>query len=370
MQSIITALVLSLLLFQSSGQGKKTEREFDEMNGPVRFVRVEVEDYRDQPGAPKTETRSFEQIVAYDVSGRVTEAIRGFGKDCVSSRHVFSYDAEGSRTQTICSGSALVAAGKSDPLQPPASPRIYKQVFKIDGAGRRSEIDEYDNTGKLSGKSFYKYDDQGRLNEVIKENYEYYSTPSRCEFKYNDKGLASEKKCQDWDFRGRERSHYAYEYAANGNWIRRTAKNSSVLPDGSVHESTRISYREFQYYSSKEDQAQPQPVGKRFDATKLAPCPPPPKIVRKDGGLFQGSATKRVVPEYPPDAQAARVFGSVVVEVTVNEVGRVISARAISGPVELREASVDAARRWEFTPTMLSGMPVKVIGTITFNFNL
>ncbi|HTF38445.1 MAG TPA: energy transducer TonB, partial [Blastocatellia bacterium] len=121
-------------------------------------------------------------------------------------------------------------------------------------------------------------------------------------------------------------------------------------------------------YPSKEDQTQPQPVAERFDATKLANCPAP-RIVRKGGGVFQGSATKRVAPEYPQDAKAARIFGSVVVEVTVNEAGKVISARSISGPVELRGAAVDAARRWEFRPTMLSGTPVKVIGTITFNFN-
>jgi hypothetical protein len=42
----------------------------------------------------------------------------------------------------------------------------------------------------------------------------------------------------------------------------------------------------------------------------------PPKIVRKPGGTLQGSATRRVEPVYPPPAKAARVSGSVVVEVT------------------------------------------------------
>ena len=36
----------------------------------------------------------------------------------------------------------------------------------------------------------------------------------------------------------------------------------------------------------------------------------------------------------------------------------------------LKDAAVNAARGWKFTPTQLSGTPVKVIGTITFNFNL
>lgn len=95
-----------------------------------------------------------------------------------------------------------------------------------------------------------------------------------------------------------------------------------------------------------------------------------PRIIRKSGGVFQASATTRVEPAYPPLAKAARVSGSVVVEVTVDEEGKVESARPISGHPLLKDAAVNAARGWKFAPTMLSGVPVKVIGTITFNFNL
>lgn len=98
--------------------------------------------------------------------------------------------------------------------------------------------------------------------------------------------------------------------------------------------------------------------------------PEPPKIIRKSGGVFQGSATKRVEPAYPPLAKAARVRGSVVVEVTADEEGNVFSVRAISGHPLLKDAAVAAARGWKFAPTTLSGVPVKVIGTITFNFSL
>jgi TonB family protein len=367
MQTIITALALSLLFFQSSGPGKKTDRDFDELNGPVRSVRVDVEDYQNQPGNPKTATRSFE-IKAYDVSGRATEVIRGFEKECVSSRDVYSYDAEGGRTQTIYADDSLAAGGKSDPSQPPASPLVHKQVFKMNKSGERSEAHEYDNSGKFWRKTLYKYDDKGRVKEEIQEIEETKSIFYHCEFKYSDSGLPSERTCE-YPGLGRERTQYAYELDATGNWIKKTAKVSRIAPNGWVNASTLILHREFQYYSSKEDKAQPQAVAESFDATRLAPCTQP-KIVRKGGGVFQGNATKRVEPKYPREAKAARIFGSVVVEVTVNQVGRVISARALSGPAELREAAVDAAKRWEFSPTMLSGWPVMVIGTITFNFNL
>jgi TonB family protein len=98
--------------------------------------------------------------------------------------------------------------------------------------------------------------------------------------------------------------------------------------------------------------------------------PEPPKIIRKSGGVLQGSAIQRVEPAYPPLAKAARVSGSVVVEVTIDEEGKVFAARAISGHPLLKDAAVAAAREWMFARTMLTGVAVKVIGTITFNFSL
>ncbi len=95
-----------------------------------------------------------------------------------------------------------------------------------------------------------------------------------------------------------------------------------------------------------------------------------PLVIRKSGGVFQSSAVKRVEPVYPPQAKAAKVSGSVLVELTVDEKGGVIAARAISGPPLLRDSAVSAAKGWKFKPTALSGVPVRVIGTITFNFNL
>jgi TonB family protein len=90
----------------------------------------------------------------------------------------------------------------------------------------------------------------------------------------------------------------------------------------------------------------------------------------KQGAVLQGSAIRKVEPPYPFEAKHARVSGSVVVEVTVDECGRVMNARVLTGPAELTGAAVSAAREWRFTPTKLGGRPVKVIGTITFKFNL
>jgi len=92
------------------------------------------------------------------------------------------------------------------------------------------------------------------------------------------------------------------------------------------------------------------------------------KVVRKSAGVLVGSATKRIEPEYPAQARQRGISGKVVVEVTIDEKGQVVSAIPVSGPDLLREAAVKAARRWKFTPTCLSGIPVRVTGEISFNF--
>ena len=97
--------------------------------------------------------------------------------------------------------------------------------------------------------------------------------------------------------------------------------------------------------------------------------PEPPKIIRKANNTLQADAINRVEAVYPPPAAAARVFGTVLVEVSIDEGGNVTSARAISGHPLLKDAAVDAARGWTFKPTLLQGKPAKVVGTLTFNFS-
>lgn len=85
-------------------------------------------------------------------------------------------------------------------------------------------------------------------------------------------------------------------------------------------------------------------------------------------GVLAGKALSRPQPEYPKMARAAGVDGEVVVEVIVSETGVIESARVISGHPLLRDNALAAAKKWVFEPTILDGVPVKVVGTITFNF--
>ena len=100
------------------------------------------------------------------------------------------------------------------------------------------------------------------------------------------------------------------------------------------------------------------------------PPPPAPKPVPKtvSGGVLNGKATSLPKPAYPAAAKAVRASGSVSVQVLISESGSVISASAVSGHPLLRAAAVSAARGARFSPTLLSGQPVKVSGVITYNF--
>ena len=81
-----------------------------------------------------------------------------------------------------------------------------------------------------------------------------------------------------------------------------------------------------------------------------------------------GAPIKRVEAVYPPFARSSRVTGDVVVEITVDDKGKVISAKPVSGPMLLRQAALKAALGWRFTPTTLDGEPIQALGTITFRF--
>lgn len=103
--------------------------------------------------------------------------------------------------------------------------------------------------------------------------------------------------------------------------------------------------------------------------------PPPPKPTPKppqggiiSGGVLNGKAISLPKPTYPAIAKAARASGTVVVQVTIDESGRVISARAISGHPLLQASAVQAAYGARFSPTQLSGQAVKVTGTISYNY--
>src|SRR5437867_309425 len=100
------------------------------------------------------------------------------------------------------------------------------------------------------------------------------------------------------------------------------------------------------------------------------PPPPPAAPVRVGGNIRAPQKTKDVKPTYPAIAQSARVQGVVIIEATIGPTGLVQEAKVLRSIPLLDAAALDAVKQWVFTPTLLNGVPVPVIMTVTVNFTL
>ena len=97
---------------------------------------------------------------------------------------------------------------------------------------------------------------------------------------------------------------------------------------------------------------------------QLVPEPPP---LPRD--VINGKAIALGRPAYPDLARIQGISGTVWVLVDIDETGKVIGASDMcQGPPYLSESAVRAAWQSRFTPTIVSGVPVKVRGLIRFKF--
>ena len=103
----------------------------------------------------------------------------------------------------------------------------------------------------------------------------------------------------------------------------------------------------------------------------LPDAPPPPvQAVRVGGQIKERKKLKNVAPVYPDIAKQARVQGVVILECTISPQGKVTDVKVLRGIPLLDSAAVDAVKQWVYTPTLLNGVPVPVIMTVTVNFKL
>ena len=112
-----------------------------------------------------------------------------------------------------------------------------------------------------------------------------------------------------------------------------------------------------------------------LNVSAVLPPPPPPDIerpqpVRVGGVIREPRKLVHVAAEYPDIARRARVEGMVIIEAMIDERGAVVDARVLRSVPVLDAAALAALRQWRYTPTLLNGVPVRVLMTITFNFQL
>ncbi len=267
-------------------------------------------------------------------------------------------------------------AGKSE-----EGKRLLLETAEYDVNGVKTQNQLYPVTNSpLTGREVYKYDDKGNISEMTLMN--------------KDGSLLS-------------RETYKYDFDTVGNWIKMTT-SVLIIDNGKIgFEPTEITYRMIFYYLDASTAKLVQPDGSAIAAdqqpalpprlavdklktSSLQPLPmsvsftpakpvvvvsssdvaPSPKAVAISGGVLNGKALSLPAPIYPETAKRMHVYGKVGVEVVVDENGQVVSAKAVAGPNALRDVAVQAASRARFSPTKLSGQPIKISGVIEYNFKL
>jgi periplasmic protein TonB len=95
-----------------------------------------------------------------------------------------------------------------------------------------------------------------------------------------------------------------------------------------------------------------------------APAPVAAKTVREP------KLISSVRPVYPATAKASNVQGIVTVSASIDANGKVVSAKALSGPILLRQPAADAVSQWKYSPGLTDGKPVPSQVTVSVEFRM
>jgi TonB family protein len=348
LKKITGLLGFALALAAPTVGANRTDREIHGLKGPVGSLRVEVANLSTDAGKFVEGKRVRTEKIVYDDKGNVAWQTT-YAADLVLSSRFYSNQSDGTQSET-----AHVRKSASPGGGPPGfSTTRFIWTHKSDSSGNRIESTARNNDGAVVRRLEYSYDKSGKLmtvasygdNATLVEKYSYDSTGEineRADF--NDRGSIVEQ------------DSYSYEHDAQKNWVKRITSRKQEGKSIGVE----VTYRTIAYYP---------PIGK-FQVAGVFTPGGVPKGATGPYLVLSSQTTKRVEPVYPITARAAHISGDVVVELIVDEEGDVLSARAISGHPLLKEAALNAAWDWKFSPTIYQGRPVKVIGQIEFHFHI
>lgn len=322
----------------------ETDRVRDGLVGPVRRVRTEIVKLSSESGRVMEGKRAVLEVVSYDIKGNKVE------------NQYFPVE-----------GATLTG----------------KEVYKYDEKGNISEMTMVNEDGSLLSKEVYKYEfdfagnwnkmttsvavvDTGRVSfeptEVTYRSIMYYLDEKMVKMVQPATQLAAQPTSQPAVMKS------ATESASSNPQPKRPADSKKTAADvpASMDRVTQLHSADVRTAGNAETNMRVV-----LESEPPAPAPAPRMILKPvSGGVLNGSAISLPAPFYPDAARRMAMSGTVIVEVVIDEQGKVISARATSGPVSLREAAVQAAQRARFSPTKLSGQPVKVTGVINYKFSL
>lgn len=365
-----------------------SDRDRDGLTGPVRRIRTETAKLSNKNGKPVEGARVALEVAAYDIKGNKTEnAYYPVPGAALTGKEVYKYDEKGN----IVEMTLLNADGSL------ASKEIYTYEFDFAGNWTKmtTSVAVIEN-GKLSFEptevtyrtiSYYLDDNIAKMMQAAQTAAATPAAPTAVASSSPATNAVASTATAPANPNAKT------EMAVSKPAATDSAKPASTLPAASiVKTSVSVTDKQSAPASSapKNDVASNKPAknekesstpaeknenaksGQAGKAEAEQPTQPvaKPPVRPVSGGVLNGKATSLPIPDYPASARSARASGVVVVEVVIDVSGKVISARAVSGPALLQQAAVQAAYRARFSPTMLSGQAVKVSGTINYNFAL
>ena len=322
----------------------ETDRVRDGLVGPVRRVRTAVAKLSTENGKPVEGKESVIEIVAYDVKGTKVE-----------------------NQYFPIAGSTLTG----------------KEVYKYDDKGNISEMTLLNQDGSLLGKEIYKYefDFVGNWNKMTtsvavieggRMSFEPTEVTHRSIMYYLDEKMmkmAQPAVAPPSSVAPTNSTVANKDDKAGSPSTKSVDTKSQALPSVTSRKPVALdSNAGVQLVASNANTTASPSL--RFDAEPPAAPAPRPILKPVSGGVLNGTAISLPSPSYPDTARRLRMTGVVVIQVVVDETGKVISAEVVSGPSLLKDAALQAALKARFSPTKLSGQPVKVSGVINYKFGL
>lgn len=334
---------------------EETDRMRDGLTGPVRRVRTEVVKLSTESGEFAEGKHAVLELVSYDIKGSKVEnqyfPIAGAN---LTGKEVYKYDEKGNISEMTLlntDGSLL-------------SKETYK--YEFDFAGNWSKMTTAVAVIEGGKMSFEPTEVTYRsIMYYLDENMMKMSQPAATSVQPNSSAAVP---AGNTGGAKPENSTAALPKAPINNKANANQKTSSALPSVLTNASDKLgSSNPVEFARGNAN------VGSL--EVKVDSEPPPPAAPRTilkpvSGGVLNGTAINLPAPSYPESARRLRTSGLVTVEVIVDETGKVISAVATGGPMGLRDVAMQAALKARFSPTKLSGQPVKVAGLINYKFAL
>jgi TonB family protein len=360
-----------------------TDREQDGLAGPVRRVKTETAKIAVKNGKPVEGARAVLETTTYDQKGnRVDNAYFLEAGGTLTGKEVYKYDDKGNIVEMTlhnADGSLLskeVYAYEFDAVGNWV--KMTTSVAIIEGGKVNFEPSE------VTYRTISYFLDEGMLAKMSQPasqpspqpaaavaSQPAASQPQPSASNANAQALAANAQPKPSPAAGSQpQSNSAQQQAVAKSPEKPAANRAAPVMVASLDKSLTAVSNAAVHVSNSAAESGGGPVVKSDGEAPAAPPARTGPLKPVSGGILNGKAISLPAPAYSQMAKAARASGIVEVEVVIDITGKVISAKATKGPSLLMLAAEQAAKQARFTPTLLSGQPVRVSGVITYNFTL